>query len=207
VPQKELESCKIFTWETEIAQGGEPESTISPHYVEPRIRQVIDSGKNVRQRLRTLRYIEHLIQFHRIMIHAPQKTMYRSRIYDQLEADDKSISDHLMETFTDAKNQVQSDRFLSKPKLTKLYCWLLILCLKVEEDAKMDLWDIFQDLQIERKEIELAAKEIGATVKPLGESLIKLMGLSKLEAREHRLVNFRLPLQFPKNKITPSRRK
>lgn len=177
----------------------------SPHYVSPRIRQIIESGDKVTQRLQLLRFIEHLIQFHRIFIAAHSNTLFKGKIYETFEADDKSITAHLIETFTDAVNLNKSSRQLGKTKLTKLYCWLIILCLKVEEDGKMDLWDLVQDLQIDRKEVEMATREIGARVKPFPEKMIQVMGFTKEEAREHKLASLELPLSWPRNKMPPKR--
>ncbi|KAF3901772.1 hypothetical protein AA313_de0203605 [Arthrobotrys entomopaga] len=208
VDKRVLDGCLagVRDWEKSVREGGEVESTISPHYVTSRIRGVIDSGVNVNTRLKVLRYIEHMINFHRAFVSAFSNTMYRPKIYDNLPADDKSILTHLMDTFTDPKNQNKNDRQMSKTKLTKLYCWLLILCLKVEEDGKMDIWDLVQDLQIDRKEVEMAAREIGAKVEVLKDSFVKLLGLSKEEAREHRIVALRLPLSFPKTKMLVRRK-
>ncbi|KAK6522307.1 DNA-directed RNA polymerase I subunit rpa49 [Arthrobotrys megalospora] len=203
VEARVLDGCidGVREWEKSVRGGGEVESSISPHYVTSRIRGVIDSGTNVTHRLKILRYIEHLIQFHRLFISAFSNTIFRPKLYDAFTSDDKSITNHLITTFTDSKNQNKNDRQMSKTKLTKLYCWMIILCLKVEEDGKMDLWDLVQDLQIERKEVEMAAREVGARVEGFRDGYFKMMGIGKEESREHRLVALRLPLVFPKNKM------
>ncbi|EPS38374.1 hypothetical protein H072_7885 [Dactylellina haptotyla CBS 200.50] len=209
VEKRVLDGCLtgVRAWEKAVREGGEVESTISPHYVASRIRAVIDSEVNVSNRLKVLRYIEHMINFHRAFIQAFSNTLYRPKIYDNIPADDKAILGHLIDNFTDSKNQNKNDRQMSKMKLTKLYCWLLILCLKVEEDGKMDIWDLVQDLQIDRKEVEMAAREIGARVEPLKDSFIKMMGITKEEGRDHRIVALRLPLSFPKNKMLQVKRR
>ncbi|KAF3210667.1 DNA-directed RNA polymerase I subunit rpa49 [Orbilia oligospora] len=209
VEKKVLDGCAegVREWEKSVRAGGEVESTISPHYVTSRIRGVIDSGANVTKRLKILRYIEHMIQFHRLFINSFSNTVYRPKLYDTFVSDDKAITSHLIDTFTDAKNQNKNERQLSKTKLTKLYCWLMILCLKVEEDGRMDLFDLVQDLQIERREVEMAAREIGARVEAFKEGYLKLMGYGKEEAREHKLVALRLPLVFPKNKMLQVRKR
>ncbi|KAK6496161.1 DNA-directed RNA polymerase I subunit rpa49 [Arthrobotrys musiformis] len=209
VEKRVLDGCAegVKEWEKSVRAGGEVESTISPHYVTSRIRGVIDSGTNVTKRLKILRYIEHMIQFHRLFINAFSNTIYRPKLYDAFISDDKAITSHLIDTFTDAKNQNKNDRQMSKTKLTKLYCWMMILCLKVEEDGRMDLFDLVQDLQIERREVEMAAREIGARVEGFKDGYLKMMGYGKEEAREHRLVALRLPLSFPKNKMLQVRKK
>ncbi|KAF3930036.1 hypothetical protein ABW19_dt0202131 [Dactylella cylindrospora] len=201
-----LDRCIVGEWEKGVREGTDVQSTTSPHYVTPRIAGIIDSESNVTNRLKILRYIEHMIQFHRLFIAAFNHTLFKGKIYDTFTSDDKAITNHLIDTFTDPKNQNKNDRQLSKTKLTKLYCWLLILCLKVEEDAKMDIWDLVQDLQIDRKEVEMAAREVGATVKQFPESYFKMMGIGKDEAREHRHVSLRLPLVFPRNKMPMRKR-
>ncbi|KAF3923760.1 hypothetical protein ABW20_dc0110677 [Dactylellina cionopaga] len=208
VENKVLEGCMVGVrnWETSVRSGGEVESTISPHYVASRIRAVIDSGVNVNTRLKVLRYLEHMISFHRLFVAAFANTLYRPKFYDAFDADDKLITTHLLDTFTDAKNQNKNERQMSKTKLTKLYCWMLILCLKVEEDGKMDHWDLVQDLQVDRKEVEMAAREVGARVEAFKDNYYKMMGIGKEEGREHRLVALRLPLLFPKNKMLAKKR-
>lgn len=181
--------------------------SVSPCFVQSRIGNILESGTRTTQRLRLLRYIEHMIQFHRIFSHASQSTLFRGKIHDQMLADDRIITDSLIEKFTDAKDQVKSSRFVSKTKLTKLFCWLLILCLKVEDDSRLDLYDLYQDLQVDRKEMEMAAREIGAKVGAFPENLASAMGLTKAEAREHRLVRLALPLSFPKNKMLSVRKR
>ncbi|KAK6342119.1 DNA-directed RNA polymerase I subunit rpa49 [Orbilia blumenaviensis] len=210
VEERVLEGCMrgVREWKVGVEGGGEVGSVISPHYVTSRIRGVIDSGANVTTRLKILRYIEHLIQFHRLLTSSFSNTVYRPKLYNDdsskepiFKSDDKSITTHLINTFTDPKNQNKNERHLSKPKLTKLYCWLLILCLKVEEDGRMDLYDLVQDLQVERREVEMAAREVGARVEAFKDGYLKMMGYGKEEAREHRLVALRLPLTFPKARM------
>ena len=58
----------------------------------------------------------------------------------------------------------------------------------------MDTWDLVQDLQIDRKEVEMAAREVGAKVAVFPETYFRMMGIGKDEAREHRLVKLALPL-------------
>ncbi|KAJ6263987.1 LOW QUALITY PROTEIN: DNA-directed RNA polymerase I subunit [Drechslerella dactyloides] len=203
VEAKVLAGCAaaVRSWEEVVNDGGDPESTISPHYVASRIRAVIESGVNVATRLKVLRLIEHIIHLHRLFASSFASTLYRPKIYEKLSADDKSITAYLLDAFTDAKNNNPNDRQLSKTKQTKLFCHLLIFCLKVEEDGKMDLWDLVQDLQVERKEVEMAAREVGARVQPLGETFVRMMGYGKEEAREHRIVRLSVPLVFPKAKM------
>ncbi|KAK6353567.1 DNA-directed RNA polymerase I subunit rpa49 [Orbilia brochopaga] len=203
VEGKVLSGCAaaVRGWEEVVNKGGDPESTISPHYVASRIRAVIESGTSVTTRLKILRLIEHIIHLHRLFASSFASTVYRPKIYEKLSADDKSITAYLIDTFTDAKNNNPNDRQLSRTKQTKLYCYLLIFCLKVEEDGKMDLWDLVQDLQVDRKEVEMAAREIGARVQPFAENIVRMMGFSKDEAREHRIVKLAVPLVFPKAKM------
>ncbi|EWC47792.1 hypothetical protein DRE_02992 [Drechslerella stenobrocha 248] len=205
---KVLDACLsgVDEWEHAVRTHAEAGSTISPHYVASRIRGVIDSGVNVKTRLKVLRLVEHIIEFHRLFVTSFANTVYRPKVFDKLTADDKSITMYLLDTFTDAKNQNKNERQLSKTKLTKLYCWLLIFCLKVEEDGKMDIWDLVQDLQVDRKDVEMAAREIGARVAPLKEQFARLLGYSKDEMREHRIASLTLPLVFPKNKSLVKRR-
>ncbi|KAF3907318.1 hypothetical protein ABW21_db0207524 [Orbilia brochopaga] len=204
VPGKVLAGCAaaVGEWQQSMNGGGRgPKSEMAPHYVEPRVALVAESGPNRQERLKLLRLVEHMIYMHRIFASSFNSTVFRPKFYEKLAADDKCIAAYLLDTFSDPINNNPNERQMGRTKKIKFYCWLLIFCLKIEEEGKMDLWDLMQDMQIERKELETAAREVGANVRPYPEQLIKMMGFPKDEARSHRIVTLALPLKFPKAKM------
>ena len=70
----------------------------------------------------------------------------------------------------------------------------------MEYNASMDMFDIVQDLQVDRRDFEQICREVGARVRPFTDIQIQSMHITKTEAKERRLVTLTLPLQFPKEK-------
>ncbi len=145
-------------------------------------------------RLRALRYLNLLLDFHAALSNAGKgKKVPRKEVMDRkLASWPEALVISVRLRFTNSTNNE-----LPKWYLQRLYTHICALALYIDGFVT-DTRDLREDLKLEQKEIMQYFRELGCKVAPLTEKEREQRKLKKVEASMVKIAKLKLPLDFPK---------
>ena len=191
VPQSDVRSLQIKDW-VEKAKAGEEIAGFKHRFPAYRV-DALGKREDV-QRLKALKYIELLLQFHDVLSgggrsgkKVPKKEVMQKKLPDWPE----TVVDSVRRRFANANNE------LPKWHMDNLYTHICALSLFVDGWTS-DIQALKDDLKMENKEITQYFRELGCKVVALTDKEREQKGLNKGQAAQVKMAKLRLPLDFPK---------
>lgn len=191
VPQGDVRSLQIKDW-IEKTKAGENMTGFTHRFPAFRV-DALGKREDV-QRLKALKYLELLLQFHDVLSgggrsgrKVPKKEVMQKRLAEWPEA----LVDSVRRRFATSSNE------LPKWNMDNLYTHMCALSLFVDGWTS-DIQALREDLRMENKEITQYYKELGCKVNSLTDKEREQRGLTKGQSAQTRIARLRLPLDFPK---------
>lgn len=191
VPQSDARQLQIKEW-AEKTKAGEEITGFKHRFPAFRV-EAIGKREDI-QRLKALKYLELLLQFHDVLSNAgrsgkkvPKKEVMQKKLADWPDA----LVDSVRRRFANASNE------LPKWHMDNFYTHMCALALFVDGWAS-DTLALREDLRMENKEITQYFRELGCKVVALTDKEREQRGLTKGQSAQVRMARLRLPLDFPK---------
>ncbi|KAF2755814.1 RNA polymerase I associated factor, A49-like protein [Pseudovirgaria hyperparasitica] len=184
IPASSLISLEINDW---IEDPDNIEGSAS-RFVANRVMKIARSGDTTK--VKALRYILHLLQFHNSLPRKrlPYKLPKREELKKLMKAPDSIISD-IVRKFSTGN---QMPRWNVDYLITHICALALIV-----DQFDVDIFALHKDLSREPKEICDYFREIGCKIANPTETERQQMRITKAEASDHRIAKLRIPLEFP----------
>ena len=189
LPLQDAKLISIKEWE-ENAKA-DVEMNLNRSYPNNRV-QAIGKREDV-VRLRALRYLHLLLDFHAALNNAGKgKKVPRKEVMDRkLASWPEALVTSVRKRFANNANE------LPKWHLERLYTHICALALYIDGFVT-DTRDLREDLKLEQKEIMQYFRELGCKVAPPTEKEREARKLKKVEASMVKIAKLKLPLDFPK---------
>jgi DNA-directed RNA polymerase I subunit RPA49 len=215
VSEEDLKDMPVKVWQ-DAAESGEDVRTLS-RYVSNRLYELSSKKENV-LRLRALRFVYMLIQFHASLQSGKggtKKLPPKANLATKVEGASEAILGGIKRNFTDGSYVSQSLHYpcanytcsvMTKWHVEKLILHIAALTLYIDEFST-DTHDLREDLQLDNRQIGIYYSELGCKIsKPTEKDrTFKISpGVSKAEASLHKMAKLKLPLEFPKQRIPKS---
>lgn len=145
-------------------------------------------------RLKSLRYLALLLEFHDVLANAGRsgkKVPKKDLLQKKLDGWPENLIDAVRRRFANASNE------LPKWHMDNLYAHMCALSLYVD-GWTTDTTDLKEDLKMENKEITQYFRELGCRVAAPTEAERERRKLTKAQAGVRRIARLKLPLEFPK---------
>ncbi|KAL8785831.1 MAG: hypothetical protein Q9213_003138 [Squamulea squamosa] len=197
-----LRQMAVKDWQDAVEQ--DEEILTKSRFVSHRIQRIVSEG-DVRK-IKTLRYLLLLIEWHNILLPAPRgkgrKIPDRSLIREKLSGWGSDLADGVEKRFSDG------GRILNSWHHDNLLTHICALCITVDpENFKTDVYDIREDLKLDNKNMRKYFREIGCRIAAPTEAERVRWGLGKAEAVSRLVAKLRLPLEFPKMRVIRAKRR
>ncbi|PUU83314.1 RNA polymerase I associated factor, A49-like protein [Tuber borchii] len=192
-------------WVREWERGEELKSKSS--FVQARIRKLAeDKSKKHTRLLKILRYISLMIDFYLFQQRGRGRLPAMDRVKKALSVD-HAIAEGFFRRYTEknvsSEEGSDKDIYAVSPALAnKILYHMAVLCLMVDH-YDVDIFQLKNDLGVQPKELTLAFKEVGCSIRELTKPQYTAMKMTKAEAMQHKRAVLKIPLEFPK---PPSRR-
>ena len=190
LPQSDSRLVSIKDWQ-EKAQA-EEEMELSHRVPAFRVAATGKSGDTLR--LKALRYLNLLLQFHDALQNASRsgkKVPKKDVLQQKLSSWPEPLVDSVRRRFANAQNE------LPKWHMDNLYTHMCALNLYVD-GWTTNISDLRDDVKMENKEILPYFRELGCKISALTETERERLGLKKAQASTTKMAKLRLPLDFPK---------
>ncbi|KAI9856293.1 MAG: DNA-directed RNA polymerase I subunit rpa49 [Vezdaea acicularis] len=172
--------------------------TMKSRHVNKRLAKVLQGGNGDVRKLRALRYLLILLDFHLSLKPGKfggKKAGMTKDLASQLGISE-ALADKVKVRFTE-----EGSNFLNKWHLDNLWTHIAALALVVD-DFEVDTYELKEDLRMETKEMSKYFQEIGCKVTIPTDSERRRFGIAtKVEAQMHRIARLKLPLEFPKLRV------
>ena len=162
--------------------------------------QGVPNSEQIRiEKLKMLRYLLFLIEFHNLLRfdHGKASLPKREALRD-LAGLPNAIIDAVKRKFC------PSGSFMSRFQVDLLLTHMCALACVID-NFEVDTWDLKEDLNMDMKEMSKYFREIGAKITPFGEVKRKELKLEKAVAAQRRVAKLKLPLDFPRLPFTRKR--
>ncbi|KAL7276886.1 DNA-directed RNA polymerase I subunit rpa49 [Rhizina undulata] len=193
ISKEEWEMIWVKEWEKGTVKTN---STYVKHHVQKLLQQ---ETKNVKA-LKILKYISWMIDFYLYQAKSRGRVHGIDRVKKILGMDHvlvEGLFKRYTEKTTSGNEGDNKEMHTVPPSLAnKLLYYMVVLCLMVD-GYDVDLFELKQDLEVQPKELIMAFKEVGCSVRELTKTQYTAMKMTKAEAAQHRRAVLKIPLEFP----------
>ena len=194
-----LRQMTVKEWQDAV--DAKTEILTQSRFVSHRIPATVEAG-DVR-RLKSLKYLLLLLEWYSALVPASKglgrKVKQRDKLREQLGSWGSELVDGVSRRFAEGS-------ILSRWHVDNLITHICALAITIDDFA-IDVYDIREDLKLENKQIKQYFQELGCRVAAPTQNEMARMKIEKKEAAQHQVAKLRLPLAFPKMRVTVQKKR